>query len=104
AFLPTDGQANPSDITLSLAKGARQNGARIIEDVAVTDIVLHEGRAAGVVTPQGRISCDTIVICAGQWSKEIGRKARILVPLQSVEHQYLITEPCGAPRNLPTLR
>ncbi|MBV9569542.1 MAG: FAD-dependent oxidoreductase, partial [Hyphomicrobiales bacterium] len=104
AYLPTDGQANPSDITLSLAKGARQKGVRIIEDVAVTDLVLKEGRAHGVETEQGFIACETIVICAGQWSKEIGRKAGIVIPLQSVEHQYLITEPCGAPRNLPTLR
>lgn len=104
AYLPTDGQANPSDITLSLAKGARQRGVRIIEDVGVTDLVLKDGRAAGVVTDQGAISCETIVICAGQWSKAIGRKAGILIPLQSVEHQYLITEPCGAPRGLPTLR
>ena len=29
AFLPTDGQANPSDITLSLAKGARMAGEKI---------------------------------------------------------------------------
>jgi 4-methylaminobutanoate oxidase (formaldehyde-forming) len=104
AYLPTDGQANPSDITLSLAKGARQSGVRMIEDVAVTDLLLKEGRAAGVVTDQGAIACETIVICAGQWSKAIGRRAGILIPLQSVEHQYLITEPCGAPRGLPTLR
>jgi 4-methylaminobutanoate oxidase (formaldehyde-forming) len=104
AFLPTDGQANPSDITLSLAKGARLKGVRIIEDVEVTALTLKDGRAGGVVTDQGAIACETIVICAGQWSKEIGRKASILIPLQSVEHQYLITEPCGAPRNLPTLR
>ena len=56
------------------------------------------------MTAQGFIACETIVICAGQWSKEIGRKAGILIPLQSVEHQYLITEACGAPRDLPTLR
>ncbi|MFI5015032.1 MAG: FAD-dependent oxidoreductase [Hyphomicrobiales bacterium] len=104
AYLPTDGQANPSDITLSLAKGARQRGVRIIEDVEVTGLALTDGRASGVTTAEGAIACETIVICAGQWSKEIGRKAGILIPLQSVEHQYLITEPCGAPRNLPTLR
>jgi len=80
AFLPTDGQANPSDITLSLAKGARQHGVRIVEDVEVTDLLLRDGRAAGVVTSQGSIACETIVICAGQWSKEIGRMAGILVP------------------------
>ncbi|MGC1579639.1 MAG: FAD-dependent oxidoreductase, partial [Beijerinckiaceae bacterium] len=53
AYLPTDGQANPSDITLSLAKGARQKGVRIVEDVAVTDLVLKDGQAQGVVTEQG---------------------------------------------------
>jgi 4-methylaminobutanoate oxidase (formaldehyde-forming) len=104
AYLPTDGQANPSDITLSFAKGARQKGVRIVEDVGVTDLVLKDGRARGVVTEQGVVACETIVICAGQWSKEIGRKAGIAIPLQSVEHQYLITEACGAPRDLPTLR
>jgi sarcosine dehydrogenase len=104
AYLPTDGQANPSDMTLSLAKGARQKGVRIIEDVEVEGLVLKEGRAQGLITDQGPIACETIVICAGQWSKEIGRKAGILIPLQSVEHQYLVTEACGAPRDLPTLR
>src|SRR6516164_8438152 len=47
AYLPTDGQANPSDITLSLAKGARQNGVRFIEDATVTALTLKDGRAAG---------------------------------------------------------
>src|SRR5262249_11101921 len=104
AFLPTDGQANPTDITLSLAKGARLGGVRIVEDMAVTGIVLTQGRAVGVRTDQGLIRCETIVICAGQWSKEIGHQSGLLIPLQSVEHQYLITTPCGSPRDLPTLR
>src|SRR5580704_16894060 len=67
AYLPTDGQANPSDITLSLARGARQKGVRIIEDVEVEGLVLKEGRAQGLITDQGPIACETIVICAGQW-------------------------------------
>ena len=36
SWLPTDGQASPSDITQSLAKGARMHGARLFEDVRVT--------------------------------------------------------------------
>ena len=35
AFLPTDGQANPSDITMALAKGARMHGVTICEDTEV---------------------------------------------------------------------
>ena len=58
AFLPTDGQANPSDITMSLAKGARSHGARIIEDVEVTGIEIARGRAVGVLTARGRIACE----------------------------------------------
>ncbi len=62
AFLPTDGQANPSDIAQALAKGARQGGVRIIEDCAVTGFRTEGGRVAGVVTEHGehrllRLSC-----------------------------------------------
>lgn len=104
AFLPTDGQANPSDITLSLAKGARMRGVKIIEEVAITGLRLKEGRITGVDVGDHVIGCEKLVICAGQWSKELGRMAGISVPIQSVEHQYIVTEACGAPRDLPTLR
>ena len=105
AFLPTDGQASPSDITMSLAKGARQNGVTIAEGVKVTDTEIEGGRVRAVITNKGRIGCEKVVICAGQWSREIGRKAGVNIPLASVQHQYLITEPiAGVTRDLPTLR
>ncbi len=104
AFLPTDGQANPSDITLSLAKGARMRGVKIVEDAEITGLRLKDGRITAVVMGDHVIGCEKLVICAGQWSKELGRMAGISVPVQSVEHQYIVTEPCGAPRDLPTLR
>ncbi len=105
AFLPTDGQANPSDLTQSLAKGAKLNGARIFEDVAVTGLEMGEGKVTGVVTDQGTIKCETVVNCAGQWAREIGAMAGVNVPLVSVQHQYLITEAIeGVTPNLPTLR
>jgi sarcosine dehydrogenase len=104
AFLPTDGQANPSDITQALAKGARMGGVRIFEDTAVTGFDIRDGRIAGVVTPAGTIACEKVVNCAGQWAREVGALAGVSVPLCSVEHQYLISEPFGVPANLPTLR
>ena len=104
AFLPTDGQASPSDLTQALAKGARMNGVTIVEDVPVTAIQVKDGRAIGVSTPFGDVSCEAVVNCAGQWAREIGRLAGVSVPLVSVQHQYLITEPMGAPKDLPTLR
>ncbi|MBT9244604.1 FAD-dependent oxidoreductase [Gemmobacter fulvus] len=105
ALLPTDGQANPSDITLSLAKGARMAGARIIEDCKVLSVEIDRGIITGVVTEQGRIGCEKLVCCAGQWTRNFAATVGVNVPLVPVEHQYLITERIeGLPANLPTLR
>lgn len=105
AFLPTDGQANPSDITQSLAKGARMHGARIFEDTEVTGFELAGGRVVAVQTSRGRVACEVVVNCGGQWAREIGRMAGVNVPLVSVEHQYMVTEPiAGVTSTLPTLR
>lgn len=105
AFLPTDGQANPSDITQSLAKGARMQGVRICEDTEVTGIEVDNGKIKAVLTTLGRIACAVVVNCAGQWAREVGRMVGVNVPLVSVEHQYMVTEPiAGVTRDLPTLR
>jgi|FEC22Drversion2_1045045.scaffolds.fasta_scaffold00074_14 sarcosine dehydrogenase len=105
AYLPTDGQANPSDITQALAKGARMTGVRFYEDTPVTAILIEGGRIRGVVTPRGTIACEIVVNCAGQWAREVGRLAGVNVPLVSVQHQYLITERIdGVTPDLPTLR
>jgi sarcosine dehydrogenase len=105
AFLPTDGQASPSDITQALARGARSAGVTIREEVAVTGIEVEHGRVRGVVTDQGRIECERLVICAGLWSRALGRLAGVNIPLVPVRHQYVITERIdGVTPGLPTLR
>ena len=106
ACLPTDGQANPSDIAQALAKGARQGGVRIIEDCRGHR--LSHARTAGsrgVVTDLGDIACEVVALCAGLWSSALGRLAGVRVPLCPVQHQYLITERIeGVTPGLPTLR
>lgn len=105
AFLPTDGQASPSDIAMSLAKGARQGGVTFAEGVTVTGIRVENGRVRAVETDQGTVQCEKLVITAGQWSRTVGAMAGVNVPLVSVQHQYLITERIeGVAPNLPTLR
>jgi len=105
AFLPTDGQANPSDLTQALAKGARMRGARFVEDCPVRAIRVEDGRVRGVATAEGDIECEVVVNCGGQWARDIGALAGVLVPVTSVQHQYMISEPiAGVPRTLPTLR
>ncbi|MCF6306292.1 MAG: FAD-dependent oxidoreductase [Rhodobacteraceae bacterium] len=105
AFMPTDGQANPSDITQALAKGARMAGAQIFEDCKVLDLEIEKGRIVAVLTEHGRIACEKVVVCAGQWTRDFAARFGVSVPLVSMEHQYMVTEPIdGIPKNLPTLR
>jgi sarcosine dehydrogenase len=104
AFLPTDGQANPSDITQALAKGARMAGVSIFEDTGVIDIEIDKGWIRAVVTDRGRIECERVVVCAGQWTREFAARFGVNVPLVSIEHQYVLTDSFGVPSNLPTLR
>jgi 4-methylaminobutanoate oxidase (formaldehyde-forming) len=105
SWLPTDGQASPSDIAQSLAKGARMHGAKIIEECRVEGFVLSEGRITAIRTNQGTISCETVINCGGQWARQIGAMAGVSVPLQPVKHQYIITEKVdGLASDAATLR
>ncbi len=105
SWLPTDGQASPSDITQSLAKGARMHGAKLFENVRVTGFDMKGDRIVAVKTDQGDIACDKVVNCAGQWARQLGAKAGINVPLQPVKHQYIITEKiAGLSADAPTIR
>ena len=91
-WIPGDGKANPADLCMSLAKGARQRGVKIFEDIEVTGVDLDEGRVKGVKTKQGDIQCDILVNCAGQWARQFGQLAGVNVPLYSAEHYYIVTD------------
>ena len=104
-FLPKDGQTNPIDTTQALAKGAKQRGARILENTRVLRILIERGRAIGVETDQGEIRADAVVLCGGMWSHRLAADAGAAVPLHAAEHFYIVTEPiAGMPSNLPVLR
>ena len=105
SWLPTDGQASPSDITQSLAKGARMHGAKLFENIRVTGFDIKDGRITAVKTTGGDIACEKVVNCAGQWARQVGDMAGINVPLQPVKHQYIITEKIeGLATDAPTIR
>ena len=104
-WLPGDGRANPTDLTQSLAKGARMGGATIVERVRVTGVTTRGGRVAGVSTDHGDIEAEFVVNCAGQWAKAVGALAGVTVPLHSAEHFYVVTDQiAGVHRDLPILR
>ncbi len=46
----------------------------------------------GVRTDHGDVEAETVVVCAGQWSKALGDLAGVTVPLHSAEHFYVVTD------------
>ena len=104
-WIPGDGKANPTDLTMSLAKGARNRGVKIAEGVEVTGVTIEQGRVAGVRTRQGEVRCETLVNCAGQWARQFGTLAGVNVPLYSAEHFYIVTDRIvGVHPMLPVMR
>ncbi|MGE5339168.1 MAG: GcvT family protein [Gemmatimonadota bacterium] len=113
-WLPGDGKANPADLTLALAKGARNRGVRICEGVRVTGATrFRTERRRGIKAlawqakdgGRGEIEADIVVLCGGQWSRALGRTLGVTVPLFSCEHYYIVTDRIdGVHRDLPVMR
>jgi 4-methylaminobutanoate oxidase (formaldehyde-forming) len=107
-YVKEDGRADPVDVTMALAKGARLKGAQIFEGVAVTNVLKQRGAVTGAVTgvetTHGTIRCETVVNCAGMWARELGLLSGVNIALQAAEHYYLITGPVpGIDRAWPIL-
>ncbi|MBF0280577.1 MAG: GcvT family protein [SAR324 cluster bacterium] len=105
ANLPTDGFAEPSSVTMALARGARNRGATIYTETRVTDMQVRGDGTFQMETSQGTLTSDYFVNCAGNWAYELGQMVGVNVPVQPMEHQYMVTKPLdGVPKGLPTLR
>lgn len=103
-YVKEDGRVNPVDVTMALARGARQQGAIILEGVAATGIIKKNGAVAGVRTNYGDIQAEYVVNCAGMWARQFGEMAGVNIPNQAAEHYYLITEELkDLPPNMPVL-
>ncbi len=106
--LPLDGQCDPANIAMALAKGARQRGAKIVENVKVTEVLKKNGRVTGVTWAQGEdhgtIETDVVINCAGMWARDLAGTSGVTVPLHACEHFYLVTEAIEGLGRLPVLR
>ena len=108
-FLPKDGQADPANIALALAKGARQMGVQIEEGVTVTDVDIDNDQVQGVEFSlengeRGYITSEIVINCGGMWARELAEKSGVVIPLHACEHFYIVTEPIEQLGQLPVLR
>ncbi|WP_313192684.1 FAD-dependent oxidoreductase [Shinella zoogloeoides] len=106
--LPLDGQCDPANIAMALAKGARQNGATVIENVKVTSVLTKDGRVTGVACEQNgetfTIETENVVNAAGMWGRTLADMSGVTLPLHACEHFYIVTEPIPNLTRLPVLR
>jgi 4-methylaminobutanoate oxidase (formaldehyde-forming) len=103
-YIEKDGQTNPIDTTMALARGARAGGAQIIEGVKVEDILLEGDKAVGVATGQGNIKARKVILTGGLWSREIAQKIGVDLPLYACEHYYVVTEAMPELTRRPVMR
>ena len=105
-YLPDDGQTNPVDTTLALAKGARKGNARIFEHTPVERLAFEGEKVVGVYLEDGSlVHARQVVITGGMWSRDFASQHNIHLPLHAAEHFYLVTEPLPSfTSERPTLR
>jgi len=103
-YVADEGRADPVGVATSLAKGARQLGARVIEGIAATGVRTSRGRVTAVLTEDGEIETEVVVNAAGMWARQFGALAGVQVPLQAAEHYYLLTDTvAGMDADLPVI-
>ena len=103
-YVPGDGRVNPVDVTMALARGARNRGVTVVEGTPVTGLRTDSGAITGVETAYGTIECEYAVLCTGMWARQHGDAFGITIPLQAAEHYYLVTEAIdGITPDLPVI-
>jgi sarcosine oxidase, subunit beta len=102
SFCPIDGHCTPESVVLGYATGAREYGARVLTNTAVTGIELSGNQIKGVHTTSGYIATSTVICAAGAWSPAVGAMVGIDIPVSPVRRPIWYTEPmANVPKNCP---
>ena len=87
-----DGDLDPSGTTYAFAKAARHYGAQYFTHTPATATTQRPDGTWDVTTPKGVINAEHIVNCGGLWAREVGHMGGLHIPVQPMEHHYLLTE------------
>ena len=87
-----DGDLDPSGTTYAFAKAARHYGAQYFTHTPATATTQRADGTWDVTTPKGVINAEHIVNCGGLWAREVGHMGGLHIPVQPMEHHYLLTE------------
>lgn len=100
-----DASVNPVDLCMAYARAAKAAGVVIRENTGVERLLTRGDRVTAVVLSDGtEMQADQVAICAGAWSRQLAATAGLALPLQPVEHMYVVTEPRPEFAGFPVLR
>lgn len=94
-----DGDLDPSGTTYAFAKAARHHGAQYFTHTPVTATTQQANGSWDVTTDKGVINAEHIVNCGGLWAREVGQLSGLHLPVQPMEHHYLLTETIDEVKN-----
>ncbi len=97
-----DGDLDPSGATYAFAKAAKVHGAQYFTHTPATATTQRADGTWDVTTPKGVINAEHIVNCGGLWAREVGKMQGLNIPVQPMEHHYLLTEKIDEVANHPT--
>lgn len=100
-FDPLDGRIDPASVVHAYAKAARNRGVKIHQHTPVVAIRQRPDATWDVITEKGTIRAEIVVNAGGLWARDVGRMVGIELPIQAMEHHYLITEPIKELEQLP---
>ncbi len=90
---PDDGVVFPWPFLWGYAERAAALGATVRTFTRATGFDTSGRRVTAVRTDRGRVECETVVVAAGAWSKEVAALAGVPLPNRPVRHEILVTEP-----------
>ena len=91
-YHPDDGHIAPADVTMAMAKGARDRGAKVYLDTEVRGFERLSGGEWKVRTSQGDITCEHVVLATGNYARQTGAMLGLELPAIPIVHQYWITD------------
>jgi len=89
---PIDGEVDPSGVTYAFAKAAKVHGGKYYTNTIVKDTKQKPDGTWDVITDKGNINAEIVINAGGLWAREVGQMAGVHLPVQPMEHHYLITE------------
>ena len=97
AYEPESGYADPSAAAASFGTAAKEKGARILQDCAVTGVIVESGVVKGVHTSQGDFFAPVVVNAAGPWAEGLNQMAGLDIPYTTWRHDTMFV---GTPKDM----